>query len=33
MENWIQPPIIDAELFCDASDFARGAWSETEKDY
>ena len=22
MENWIHPPIIDTELFCDASDFA-----------
>ena len=41
MENWIQPPIIDTELFCDASDFGwggvfetkptGGAWSETEK--
>ena len=40
MENWIHPPIIDTELFCDASGFAygsvfetkpsRGAWSETE---
>ena len=42
MENWINPPIIDTELFCDASDFAwggvfetklTGAWSETEKEY
>ena len=43
MENWIHPPIIDTELFCDASDFAwggvfetkhtGGAWSETEKEY
>ena len=42
MENWIHPPIIDTELFCDASDFAwggvsetkptGGAWSEAEKD-
>ena len=22
MRNWIHPPIIDTELFCDASDFA-----------
>ena len=43
MENWIHPPIIDTQFFCDASDFAwggvfetkpkGGAWSETEKDY
>ena len=43
MENWIHPPIIDTELFCDASDFAwggvfetkptGGAWSETEREY
>ena len=40
MENWIHPPVIDTEVFCDASDFAwggvfetkrtGGAWSETE---
>ena len=43
IENWIHPPIIDTELFSDASDFAwgsvfetkptGGAWSETEKKY
>ena len=43
MENWIHPPIIDTELFCDASDFAwgsvfeikptGGAWPKTEKKY
>ena len=43
IENWIHPPVIDTELFCDASDFAwggafetkpkGGAWSETEKKY
>ena len=40
MENWIHPPIIDTELFCNASGFAygsvfetkssSGAWSKTE---
>ena len=29
MENWIHPPIIDTELFCDASDFAWGGVFET----
>ena len=43
MKNWIHPPIIVTELFCDALDFAwrgvfetkptEGAWFETEKDY
>ena len=43
MENWILPPIIDTDLFCDASDFVwggvfetkptGGAWSEAEKGY
>ena len=43
MENWIHPPIIDTELFCDASDFAwgsvfekkptGGAWPKTENKY
>ena len=43
MENWIHPPVIDTELFCDALDFAwegvfetkrtGGRWSETEKEY
>ena len=41
MENCIHPPIIDTEIFCDASDFAwggvfetkptEGAWSKTKK--
>ena len=43
IENWIHSPIIDTELFCDASDFVwggvfetkrtGGAWSETENEY
>ena len=30
MENWILPPIIDTELFCDASDFVWGGVFETK---
>ena len=30
MENWIHPPIIETELFCDASDFAWGGVFETK---
>ena len=43
MINWIFPPIIDTDLFCDASDFSWGVvfetkptgaeWSDAEKYY
>ena len=29
MENWINSPIIDNELFCDPSDFAWEGFFET----
>lgn len=43
MDNWVHPPVIDTEFFCDVSDFAwegvfetkptGGALPKTEKDY